>query len=278
MQIRLGEKLQSLRKEKNISQQTLAAALGVTFQSVSKWENAAAMPDVTLIPAIASFFGVSTDELFDFNRYETEEKVMAICRRAWEVRDTRPGEAEAILREGLAQYPGNDILFNNLLYVLPVPERAEEAITVCRALTEGAKEDDVRLDAWRILAEAYQSLGDYAQMKDALGHIPEIYFTRLQLDAEMLRGEERFEPAHKHKRLSADSTVDMLLILADCYEARGEPQRAAAQLEVAAGVIEAFRADCDAEYFTGTVWDCRREELPAIRERIGRLRNNPVEV
>jgi Predicted transcriptional regulators len=272
MQIKLGEKIRTLRKQKGISQETLAAALGVTFQSVSKWENAAAMPDVTLIPAIASFFGVSTDELFDFNRYETEEKVMAICRRTWAIRDEHPAEAEAILREGLKQYPGNEILLNNLLCVIPVPERAEEAIAVCRALSEGSKEDDIRLDAWRIMAQAYESLGDYNMMKSALEHIPEIYFTRLQLDAEMLRGAERFEPAHKQKRLSADWTVDMLLILADCYEERGEPEKAAAQLETAVRVIEAFRGDFNVEFFTGTVYENRKDEIPRIRERIGRLR------
>ncbi|MEG2303694.1 MAG: helix-turn-helix transcriptional regulator, partial [Niameybacter sp.] len=70
MNISLGEKIKALRKQKNISQETLANYLGLSFQAVSKWENALAMPDVTLIPAIASFFGVSIDDLFDFNLYE----------------------------------------------------------------------------------------------------------------------------------------------------------------------------------------------------------------
>ena len=271
MQIRIGEKIRTLRKQKNLSQETLAAALGVTFQAVSKWESGTTMPDVALIPAIASFFGVSTDELFDFNRYEAEEKVMAICREAWKILDERPEEAEAILRRGLKQFPGNDILLNNLLCVIPVPARAEEAIAICRALTEGSSYDDVRLDAWRIMAQAYESLGEYAMMKDALGHIPEIYFTRLELDAHMLRGEERLEPAHKQKRLSADWTVDMLLVLADCYEEAGEREMALSQLRCAKAVIEAFRDDKNVAYFTGTVYEKRRDEIPGIEERIARL-------
>ena len=71
--IRLGEKIKSLRKQKNISQEVFANYLGVSFQAVSKWENGNTMPDVTMIPAIASFFGVSTDELFDFNLFEMEK-------------------------------------------------------------------------------------------------------------------------------------------------------------------------------------------------------------
>lgn len=71
MSIRLGQKIKELRKARNISQEVLAQYLGVSFQAVSKWETETAMPDVALIPAIASFFGVSTDELFDYNRMET---------------------------------------------------------------------------------------------------------------------------------------------------------------------------------------------------------------
>ena len=64
MEIRIGEKIKSLRKAKNISQEVLAKYLGISFQAVSKWEKGDTMPDVAMIPAIASFFGVSTDELF----------------------------------------------------------------------------------------------------------------------------------------------------------------------------------------------------------------------
>ena len=84
--MKLGEKIKFLRKQKNISQEVFANYLGVSFQAVSKWENGNTMPDVTLIPAIASFFGVSTDELFDFNLYEIEKQVTAICDEAYKYR------------------------------------------------------------------------------------------------------------------------------------------------------------------------------------------------
>ena len=124
------------------------------------------------------------------------------------------------------------------------------------------------------MAQAYESLGEYAMMKDALGHIPEIYFTRLELDAEMLRGDERLEPAHKQKRLSADWTIDMLLLLADIYEEKGERDMALSQLRCAKAVIEAFRDDRNVAYFTGTVYDKRKDELPAIGARIAKLEKN----
>ena len=57
--MKLGEKIKTLRKQRNISQEVLANYLGISFQSVSKWENESTLPDVMMIPAIASFFGIS---------------------------------------------------------------------------------------------------------------------------------------------------------------------------------------------------------------------------
>lgn len=82
MAMKIGEKIKALRKEKNISQESLAKVLGVTFQAVSKWETNTTAPDVSLIPPIASFFGVSIDELFDYNVFENEQRIDSICREA----------------------------------------------------------------------------------------------------------------------------------------------------------------------------------------------------
>ncbi len=85
--VNIGEKIRKLRKEKGISQDTLAQYLGVSFQAVSKWENGLAMPDVTMFPAIAFFFEISIDELFDYDRMKLEEKVITVCHKAYEIRD-----------------------------------------------------------------------------------------------------------------------------------------------------------------------------------------------
>ena len=136
MNIHMGKKIRQLRKNMNLSQEVLAQVLGVSFQAVSKWENGTAMPDVAMIPALASFFGVSTDDLFDFNRMEQERKVAEICANAADYRFSDPVKSEQMLREGLKQYPGNDIILNNLLYVIQTPDRREEVITLCKSILE----------------------------------------------------------------------------------------------------------------------------------------------
>lgn len=59
----IGVKIKALRKGRDLTQEQLAAQLHVSPQAISKWENGIAMPDIMLLPVIASYFGVSTDYL-----------------------------------------------------------------------------------------------------------------------------------------------------------------------------------------------------------------------
>ncbi len=68
----ISEKIASLRKEKNLSQEALAEALGVSRQSVSKWESGSAIPDTDKIVAMSELFGVSTDYLIKNETVSTE--------------------------------------------------------------------------------------------------------------------------------------------------------------------------------------------------------------
>lgn len=209
----MGCRIRQLRKARNISQEVLAQFLGVTFQAVSKWETGTAMPDVALIPVIASFFGVSTDELFDYNRLESAEKVKEICRKAYEIRDSDPERAEAMLREGLRKYPGNDIILNNLLYTMESPQRGEEIITLCKTLIASTQDDEVKYDALRILARTYHELGQQALVAPTLEEIPELYFTKLQYKALLLEGEGAAYAARQHLGLCLEQAVEMLVVL-----------------------------------------------------------------
>ena len=62
----IGDKIKSLRKSKNITQAQLADALFVSAQSISKWENHLSVPDITMLPVIARYFGITMDELFNY--------------------------------------------------------------------------------------------------------------------------------------------------------------------------------------------------------------------
>jgi len=272
MEIKLGNKIRTLRKQKNISQEVLAQYLGVSFQAVSKWESETAMPDITLVPAIASFFGVSTDELFDYNHFDMEKRVNEIIDKSLPFRGVDDAECERILREGLKKYPGNDILLNCLIYSIPVPERSDEVISICKSLIEGTKDDAVKYDACRILAETYHSLGQYDLTKETIAMIPEIYFTKLELDAQLLSGKDKFQAAVVQKFLAAESLVEMLRKLAEFFMETADCEKAKNQLEVAKNVIEAFRDDeVKADHHVANFYQCMQDVLAEIDKQIAEL-------
>ena len=62
----IGENISALRKAKELTQEDLGRAVGVSMQAVSKWENGG-VPDAMLLPAIAETLGVSIDQLFGRN-------------------------------------------------------------------------------------------------------------------------------------------------------------------------------------------------------------------
>lgn len=78
MKLTIGEKIALLRKERNITQTELAEYLFLTPQTVSRWEVGSGTPEITLLPRIAAFFGVSIDELFGVTSLERAEDL--VCK------------------------------------------------------------------------------------------------------------------------------------------------------------------------------------------------------
>ena len=72
--MKFGENLQKLRKEKGISQEQLAEQLGVTRQSVSKWESGASYPEMDKIVALCNMFHCDLDVLINKDVMEERER------------------------------------------------------------------------------------------------------------------------------------------------------------------------------------------------------------
>lgn len=70
----LGNKLVNLRKEKKLSQDSLADKLGVTRQTISNWELNITKPDIIQIKNLSEIFNMSIDELLDNNTKDIIEK------------------------------------------------------------------------------------------------------------------------------------------------------------------------------------------------------------
>lgn len=65
MSVEIGKKIKTLRLQKGMTQEELAAKLNISSQAVSKWENNITMPDIQMLPDLSVIFGVTIDELFE---------------------------------------------------------------------------------------------------------------------------------------------------------------------------------------------------------------------
>ena len=113
----IGHKIKQLRIQSGLTQEQLAGRLGVSAQSVSKWENALTMPDITLLPMLAGEFGVSIDELFDLS---TDQKLNRIERRLdfeAELPSDIFKEYEEFLQGQLAEHPDKTRILSLLAYL-----------------------------------------------------------------------------------------------------------------------------------------------------------------
>ena len=65
MDMTIGKRIALLRKEKGMTQEDLANAMGVSPQAVSKWENDQTCPDISALPKLSKLLGVTADELLE---------------------------------------------------------------------------------------------------------------------------------------------------------------------------------------------------------------------
>ena len=76
----IGRSIRKLRQERGITQEALAEAMHVSPQSVSKWETGTTTPDITLLPELAIYFGVSMDTLFSLDKDDYLVRITAMLR------------------------------------------------------------------------------------------------------------------------------------------------------------------------------------------------------
>lgn len=119
MKLQIGQIIKSLRKEREITQEELSEILGVSCQSVSRWELGICYPDMELLPVIANYFNITVDKLIGVDEAVEQAKVkeyISLFQEAISIGDVN--SCIAVAREGVAEYPNNYTLLNKLMYAL----------------------------------------------------------------------------------------------------------------------------------------------------------------
>lgn len=75
MKLNIGNIIRDRRRTMDLTQEQLAERLGVTCQSVSRWENGQTYPDIEFLPVLADLFGISLDELMGHTKSAREQRL-----------------------------------------------------------------------------------------------------------------------------------------------------------------------------------------------------------
>lgn len=125
----LSENLKKYRLIKNLTQEDVAEYLGITPQSVSKWERGECYPDITFLPALANIFETSIDLLVGMDTIRAWETRRDIHKKANDYQ--REGDylaAEKVYRDALLIYPNKPGMILGLAGVLALQGKYEESV------------------------------------------------------------------------------------------------------------------------------------------------------
>jgi len=168
-ELNIGKAIKRLRREKDITQEELAAAIGVTSQAVSKWEREEGYPDITLLPSIAGFFGVSVDTVCGLDAEREKEEIEKIKAEAFQYDDY--GEKVKVLRKGLERFPHSFDLQIELAYALlglrdnDRQKHFEESVRIHEHILEKCTDQRIRNIAQANICTAYNWVGDKEKAK-----------------------------------------------------------------------------------------------------------------
>lgn len=198
---RIGENLKKLRTQNGLTQEQLAEVLGVSPQAVSRWELGSTYPDITLLPIIADYFDVTTDELFGMNGEKIQKEIDEIIEHKNQLhRQGKIAESISFLREKITLFPSSASIsyeLGNDLYLELCRKRSKSADVLKEivSVTERAIKLDkgksyVTFSGKNLLCLVYRMMGENDKAyKIAAEEMPSLWVSREVLLPHVLSGD-----------------------------------------------------------------------------------------
>ena len=186
MNIKIGAIIKKLRAENNITQDTLATAIGVTPQAISRWESEGGYPDIELLPALADFFSVSTDELLGYKLSEREQELINIKKELERLAEVGSIEERvAYARNAFAHYPNDYEIRDHLAVCLyhVWQETHDEALfeeieSLLGSVANECNDENTRYDAINTLITLYGEVKQSEKAKEWVNRLTPMKYRR----------------------------------------------------------------------------------------------------
>ncbi len=213
MKLHIDEAVLKHRKAKNMTQEELAGALGVSPQSVSNWEHGG-YPDIELLPTIANYFGITVDELIGNDKAAFEEDMK---RYYAELTGNGLKDLELCL-DYHRRYPNNYAIMNDLCIMImntryyKKPEYMDILRTLCQRIMDECTDSIIRESAiWNMCDAAEgEEFEKWARMLPV--NYCNTYYERLERYAERMGDRER------ERNLTGRNNLSVILHLLNRYQ------------------------------------------------------------
>jgi len=211
MKLAIGENIRNYRKKNDLTQEALADRLGVTYQSISRWENGTTYPDLELIPAIADMLAVTVDELLGMPQIEKEKRAVEAfdeLRRECIKRDYDADKIVNLLRDIRRNYLNSDHAWR------PWSEGNDRAFRDPKILPEVRLLAQAYLERHPMHPHTIETMAD-VEDEEHLADFLNKYTTAFDCSARALlfrrydrRGDaEKFEPERRYQLYQAFATL-----------------------------------------------------------------------
>ena len=242
MKITLAENLRKMRRDRDLTQEDLAGYLGISFQAVSKWERDEGYPDITMLPVIANFFGITVDTLIGNDVTTQEERIRAYCAEYEELNRTGNMKAAVeVAQKAYRDYPYDwhviDIYCRSLTkgYSEYPGEKLPELRSICRMIMEKCTDAKIRMHAVYSMLFAEED----ALVEEWFAEVPGTYdFTQWE------RREDRYLERQQMDKYRHQKQCNMQQLYIYLFEKMGEglstPQEAVDAYQRRAALQEAL--------------------------------------
>ena len=165
--------------------------------------------------------------LLDFDQSQVDAAVEALVRESGRG-GKDPAKSEAFLRKALEKYPNNDLLLTCILEDMQEQNadksRSGEILEFGERILACTRDDELKIDVLRIMAETYHGLGEQAMAEFYLEKIPALHFQYYEIAAAIRRGKARLEEAGKAEDLCIDKLFCMLWLRREEADEQGKAE------------------------------------------------------
>jgi transcriptional regulator with XRE-family HTH domain len=172
----IAQNLKAFRKSRDMTQEDVAEILGVSPQSVSKWERGDTYPDITLLPSLANLYDTSVDAIIGMEKINDDKTIAnAFLEGQRLLRDGDQAGAADVFTKALKMYPNDESIMLELALVFAIDgdsEKLDKAESLCERILSGNPSEVVLCTARAVLCYIYLKSGQKDKAINAAQLLP----------------------------------------------------------------------------------------------------------